>query len=91
MKLTRYERGVANMQRNQNFQWKLIQLRKEAGITQKQMAEILNINVATYVRKETGQNDFLSSEMFKISDFFARSLEEIFLPSNSIDNAKIKI
>lgn len=79
------------MQRNQNFQWKLIQLRKEAGITQKQMAEILNINVATYVRKETGQNDFLSSEMFKISDFFARSLEEIFLPSNSIDNAKIKI
>ena len=69
------------------MQWNLIRLRKEAGLTQKQMAEMLDINVSTYNKKETGQSNFLSSEMFIISNQFQKSIEEIFLPSNRIQNA----
>lgn len=67
-------------------QWNLIRLRKEAGISQEKMANYLNVHISTYMYKENGKKDFNSSEMFKISELFNKSIDEIFLPPNSILN-----
>ena len=63
------------------MQSKLIILRKERDIKQQELADLLNINVKTYNFKETGKSQFTMNEMFKISDFFGKSVEEIFLPT----------
>ena len=64
------------------MQWNLIRLRKEAGITGKGMAELLDINETTYVNKENGHYQFKSNEMFIIRDIFKKPIEEIFLPQD---------
>ncbi len=63
------------------MQSKLIILRKERDIKQQELADLLNINVKTYNFKETGKSQFTMNEMFKISDFFGKSVDEIFLPT----------
>lgn len=63
------------------MQSKLIILRKERDVKQQELADLLNINVKTYNFKETGKSQFTMNEMFKISDFFGKSVEEIFLPT----------
>jgi len=60
-------------------QWTLKRLRDEHNLTQKEMAEILNISHYSYARKENGQTPFLDCEMFKIRKFFGMPIEEIFL------------
>ncbi|EPD52802.1 hypothetical protein HMPREF1210_01182 [Paenisporosarcina sp. HGH0030] len=67
-------------------QWELIRLRKEGGLTQKKMAEILDIDISTYVYKENGKKQFNANEMFMISELLDKKIEDIFLPSNSILN-----
>lgn len=62
------------------MQIKLYELRKEAGLTQAQMAEKLNISETTYRSKELGQTDFKSTEMFLIADILEKDIHEIFLP-----------
>lgn len=57
----------------------LIGLRKENKISQKKLAKELNINVASYINKELGKSEFKLSEMYKISDYFGKSMEDIFL------------
>ena len=57
----------------------LIGLRKENKISQKKLAKELNINVASYINKELGKSEFKSSEMYKISDYFGKPMEDIFL------------
>lgn len=64
------------------MQWNLIRLRKEAGLSQVEMAEILGINKTTYSHKETGKYQFQADEMFVLKDYFNRSIDEIFLPTN---------
>lgn len=64
-------------------QWNLIRLRKEAGYTQLEIAKFLNIDISTYLYKENGQRDFLSSEMFAISNLLDKKIDQIFLPPNS--------
>lgn len=65
-------------------QWQLIRLRKEGGLTQRKMAEILNIDISTYVYKENGKKQFNANEMFMISELLDKKIEDIFLPSHSI-------
>ena len=62
------------------MQIKLYELRKEAGLTQAQMAEKLNISETTYRSKELGQTDFKSTEMFLIAKINKKDIHEIFLP-----------
>ena len=68
-------------------QWKLIQLRKEAGLTQQQMADLLKMNLSTYQNKENGRSSFKDYEAFMIMRLFNKKFEDIFLPTNCIDNA----
>ena len=57
----------------------LYQLRKEKGITQKEMSQKLGISETAYRQKEKGQRAFKSNEMFIISDILEKDIGEIFL------------
>lgn len=59
----------------------LYQLRKEKGITQKELAQKLGISETTYRQKEKGQRAFKSDEMFIIADILEKDIGEIFLDS----------
>lgn len=54
-------------------------LRAAQDITQRNMAELINVSVPTYNRKELGIRAFTLEESMKIADFFGKSVEEIFL------------
>ena len=69
------------------MQWNLIRLRKEAGLTQQDVADKLGISVTTYNNKENGNHQFRANEMIFLRNLFGRNIEEIFLPSNCNDNA----
>lgn len=69
------------------MQWNLIRLRKEQGLSQSDLAKVLSINVSTYQNKETGKSSFRDYEMFIISQYFDKTIEEIFLPLDCINNA----
>lgn len=62
--------------------WELIKLRKIKNITQKDMANLLDIDPRTYFMKESGQSDFKLKEIFIVAEFFNKRIEEIFLPTN---------
>lgn len=53
-------------------------LRVAEDITQKKMAELINVSVPTYNRKELGIRPFTLEESFIISNFFGRTVDEIF-------------
>lgn len=59
----------------------LILLRKKKDVTQQELADLLKINVKTYNFKEIGKNEFTMNEMFGIANFFHKTVEEIFLPT----------
>ena len=69
------------------MQWNLIRLRKTKGLTQLEMAKALGISVSSYQNKETGKTSFKDIEMFTISKMFDKTIEEIFLPIDCINNA----
>lgn len=60
------------------MQGKLLALRKENNVTQKELANLLGITKEAYGRKELGHNDFKASEMFKIANFFDKTIGDIF-------------
>lgn len=62
--------------------WELIKLRKINKVSQKRMADLLNIHTNTYASKENGDVDFNLEEIFIIAAFFNKRIEEIFLPRN---------
>ena len=62
--------------------WELIKLRLCKGITQKEMASLLDIDPRSYSLKEKGKYDFKLAEIFIIARFFNKRIEEIFLPNN---------
>lgn len=70
-------------ERKFNKQWKLMRLRKEAGYTQEEMAEILGMSLTSYNNKENGRKDFWDYEVFKISSLLDKPVEEIFLRQDS--------
>lgn len=69
------------------MQWNLIRLRKERNLTQEQVAEAIGINISTYQNKENGRSSFKDHEMFFLSRYFGKPIEEIFLESNCTNNA----
>jgi len=71
-------------------QWELIRLRTENKLTQIKMSKILKVNVTTYNSKENGKIPFNANEMFIIGNYFNKSLEDIFLPNDSIFSGTIK-
>ena len=56
----------------------LYQLRKEKGITQKELAQKLGISETAYRQKEKGQRAFKSDEMFIIADILEKDIGDIF-------------
>lgn len=57
---------------------KLKAARIENGLTQVQLAKLIEMPISTYRRKETGQNEFTVNEAFKISKVLNKGLEDIF-------------
>lgn len=68
------------------MQWKLIQLRKERGLSQKDVADVIGIDVRSYIPREHGTVPFRADEMFKLRDYFDVAIEDIFLPRNSTNS-----
>lgn len=65
------------------MQIKLYQLRKENNVSQERLADIIGKSSVSYRNKELGRIDFSSSEMFKIANFFHKSISEIFIDNTS--------
>ncbi|WP_278534358.1 helix-turn-helix transcriptional regulator [Streptococcus vestibularis] len=59
----------------------LYQLRKEKGITQRELAQKLGISETAYRQKEKGKRAFKSDEMFIIADILKKDIGEIFSDS----------
>lgn len=64
------------------MQHKLIALRRYKGLTQKEMAKLLGVDLRTYVNKEHGISQFKANEMFIIAQKFKMDIGDIFLPTN---------
>lgn len=62
------------------MQSKLLVLRKEKGVSQSDLAKLLSINTKTYSKKERGESAFNLDEMFKLSRYFKKPMDDIFLP-----------
>lgn len=54
---------------------RLLQLRKEANLTQKELAEKLNMNSVTYLHYEKGQREPSLDTLLDFADFFAVSVD----------------
>ena len=52
-------------------------LREDMDMTQKQMAEILNMSQTGYSKYETGENDIPTSILIQLSLFFETSIDYI--------------
>ncbi|AJD83081.1 Cro/Cl family transcriptional regulator [Streptococcus phage Str-PAP-1] len=61
----------------------LYQLRKQNDISQEKMADVIGKTSVSYRNKELGRTDFSSSEMFKIANFFHKSISEIFIDNTT--------
>ena len=57
----------------------LAKLRKEQGITQQQMGQLIGCATSNYNRKERGKMNFRITEMEIIKKHFNKPLDEIFL------------
>ena len=62
------------------MQDQLILLMKKNNITNKELANKINISEKQMGLKLKGKTDFKSTEMFKIAKFFEMPINEIFLP-----------
>lgn len=51
-------------------------------MTQKDIAKKLKISVDAYREKERGNSQFRADEMFILSEFFGKPIEQIFLRRN---------
>lgn len=64
------------------MQKKLAALRRYHNLSQKDMAELIGVDLRTYINKETGQSQFKANEMFTIARKFQKPIDDIFLPTN---------
>lgn len=60
----------------------LRRLRKYHELTHQDMADLIHVDLRTYINKEKGISQFKASEMWTISKRFNKSMDEIFLPEN---------
>ena len=56
----------------------LLQARKEAGLTQAELAKKIGISEVAYRQKEQGKRNFKSDEMFLIADIFKKDIGDLF-------------
>lgn len=70
------------------MQMKLIQLRKERGLNQSDLAGVLGISTNNYGQKELDNRKFDIHEMFTIADYFNKDIGDIFTPicPRNVDN-----
>ncbi|HSH51698.1 MAG TPA: helix-turn-helix transcriptional regulator [Bacteroidales bacterium] len=66
------------------MQTRLASLRRYKGLSQREMAELINVETETYSNKERGVTQFKASEMFIIASEFGMRIDEIFLPPDFI-------
>nr|DAG95434.1 MAG TPA: helix-turn-helix domain protein [Crassvirales sp.] len=69
------------------MQEKLILLKEQNKMTNKKMAEILGITPNQYRKKEKGEVQFKLNEMVNLSEYFGKTMDEIFLPSKHQNGA----
>lgn len=62
------------------MQIKLYEIRKQAKLSQEEVATHLGISRNAYGQKERGQVPFQIDEMFSLAELFDKGLEDIFLP-----------
>ena len=67
----------------------LYKLRKEHGLSQREMAKLINKSEVSYRNKELEKTAFTQSEMFIIARHFNKELDDIFTPRTS-RNVKFK-
>lgn len=72
------------------MQWNVLKLRKENNKSQSEMAKILGIHHTSYGRKELGKVVFTADELFTLSRYFGVKIDDIFLQTDCINNAKIE-
>ncbi len=70
-------------------QKKLIAWRRYYGITQKEMAELLAVDVRTYINKESGVTQFKANEMFLIAKKLQKEISDIFLPPDFMEHEAV--
>ena len=63
------------------MQTKLKGIRVEHGLTQADIADLIGVTRQTYAEKENGNQPFKADELFIISAYFDRPIEDIFLSS----------
>lgn len=69
-----------NSQGGVSLQTVLYGLRKERGLTQKELSKKMGISEVSYRNKELGKSEFTQDEMFFLSLFFNAQIDQIFLP-----------
>ena len=67
---------------------KLEKIRKERGITQEELAKILEVSRQTVGSLENGRYNPSIILAFKIARYFKMSIEDIFIYEEEIDNEK---
>lgn len=71
------------------MQKKLIAWRRYHGLTQREMANKLGIDIRTYINKEHGITQFKADEMFLIANILKKEISEIFLPTNFMEREEV--
>ena len=61
---------------------KLRAARVEIGLTQAQLAKLIDMPASTYQKKEQGQTEFTIKEAIKIAEILNKSIYDIFLMKN---------
>lgn len=56
---------------------RLRDLREDADLKQRQLAELLSVSQATYSRYESGELDVPSSVLIRLADFYSVSIDYI--------------
>ena len=56
----------------------LLQARKEAGLTQAELAKKIGISEVAYRQKEQGKRDFKLNECYKIAKIFKKDIGDLF-------------
>jgi DNA-binding XRE family transcriptional regulator len=64
------------------MQEKLVTLRRIHNVSQRELADLIGVDVRTYQNKESGQSQFKANEMFAIARRFQLPIDQIFLPTN---------
>ncbi|MBQ2817835.1 MAG: helix-turn-helix transcriptional regulator [Clostridia bacterium] len=53
------------------------ELREDSDLTQKQIAQMLNMSQTGYSKYETGENDIPTQVLIKLADFYKTSVDYI--------------